>query len=201
MDNGENASRIYVKGGAAVTEVRLFDEVINGGEDIINQIKQNSWIINEANLVFYVDQEAVDASVVEPPRLYIYNAETNRPIFDASNEDPTINGGTNPFTYFLNHGGFLEEENNRGVKYKIRITEHINNIIVRDSTNARLGLTLTPNINIVGLREAIGSDMQGIDYPVAATVSPLGTVLYGSNVPNEFEDKKLKLEIFYTQAN
>ena len=94
-----------------------------------------------------------------------------------------------------NHGGFLEEENNRGVKYKIRITEHINNIIVRDSTNARLGLTLTPNINIVGLREAIGSDMQGIDYPVAATVSPLGTVLYGSNVPNEFEDKKLKLEI------
>jgi len=29
----------------------------------------------------------------------------------------------------------------------------------------------------------------------------LGTVLYGSNVPNEFEDKKLKLEIFYTQAN
>ena len=95
----------------------------------------------------------------------------------------------------------MEEENNRGVKYKIRITEHINNIIVRDSTNARLGLTLTPNINIVGLREAIGSDMQGIDYPVAATVSPLGTVLYGSNVPNEFEDKKLKLEIFYTQAN
>ena len=201
MDNGENASRIYVKGGAAVTEVRLFDEVINGGEDIINQIKQNSWIINEANLVFYVDQEAVDASVVEPPRLYIYNAETNRPIFDASNEDPTINGGTNPFTYFLNHGGFLEEENNRGVKYKIRITEHINNIIVRDSTNARLGLTLTPNMALLGLREAIGTDMQGVDYPIAGTVSPLGTVLYGSNVSNEFEDKKLKLEIFYTQAN
>lgn len=201
MDNGENTSRIYVKGGAAVTEVRLFDEVINGGEDIINQIKQNSWIINEANLVFYVDQEAVDASVVEPPRLYIYNAETNRPIFDASNEDPDINGGTNPLQYYLNHGGILEQENNRGVKYKIRITEHINNIIVRDSTNARLGLTLTPNMALLGLREAIGTDMQGVDYPIAGTVSPLGTVLYGSNVSNEFEDKKLKLEIFYTQAN
>ena len=57
------------------------------------------------------------------------------------------------------------------------------------------------NINIVGLREAIGSDMQGVDYPVAATVSPLGTVLFGSNVDNEYQDKKLKLEIFYTQAN
>ena len=120
-------------------------------------------------------------------------SETNRPIFDASNEDPDINGGTNPLQYYLNHGGILEQENNRGVKYKIRITEHINNIIVRDSTNAKLGLTLTPNINIIGLREAIGSDMQGIDYP--------GTVLYGSNVPSELEDKKLKLEIFYTEAN
>ena len=201
MDNGENASRIYVKGGATLAEIRLFDETANGGSGIINQIKQNNWVINEANLVFYVDREAVGETVVEPPRLYLYNAETNRPLFDASNESPNGNSGPNPLQYFLNHGGILEQENNRGVKYKIRITEHINNIIVRDSTNAKLGLTLTPNINIIGLREAIGSDMQGIDYPVAATVSPLGTVLYGSNVPSELEDKKLKLEIFYTEAN
>ena len=201
MDNGENASRIYVKGGTTLAEVRLFDELENGGADIINQIKQNNWIINEANLVFYVDQEAVGSSVVEPPRLYIYNAETNQPIFDANNEDQLASAQTNPLSYLPNHGGLLEKENNRGVKYKIRITEHINNIIVRDSTNAKLGLTLTPNISIVGLREGVGSDMQGIDYPVAATVSPLGTVLYGSNVSNEFEDKKLKLEIFYTEAN
>jgi hypothetical protein len=201
MNNGENASRIYVKGGATLAEVRLFDELENGGADIINQIKQNNWIINEANLVFYVDQEEVGSSVVEPPRLYIYNAETNQPIFDANNEDQLASAQTNPLSYLPNHGGLLEKENNRGVKYKIRITEHINNIIVRDSTNAKLGLTLTPNISIVGLREGVGSDMQGIDYPVAATVSPLGTVLYGSNVSNEFEDKKLKLEIFYTEAN
>ncbi|NDV15241.1 DUF4270 family protein [Muricauda sp. TY007] len=201
MNSGENASRIYVKGGATLAEVRLFEEVENGGSNIINQIKQNNWVINEANLVFYVDRETLGESVVEPPRLYLYNAETNRPLFDASNEDPTINSGSNPLRYFLNHDGLLEKENDRGIKYKIRITEHINNIIVRDSANAKLGLTLTPNINIIGVQEAIGSDMQGIDYPVAAAISPLGTVLYGSNVSDGEESKKLKLEIHYTEAN
>ena len=37
--------------------------------------------------------------------------------------------------------------------------------------------------------------------PVAPTLSPLGTVLFGSNVSSANEDKKLQLEIFYTVAN
>lgn len=201
IDNNENASRIYVKGGATLAEVRLFDETENGGSGIINQIKQKNWIVNEANLVFYVDRQAVDASVVEPPRLYLYNAENNRPLFDASNEIVTSNSGTNPLRYFPNHDGLLEKDGDLGLKYTIRITEHINNIIVRDSVNAKLGLTLTPNIGITLLQEAIGSNAEGVDYPVAAAVSPLGTVLYGSNVSGEEEEKKLKLEIYYTEAN
>ncbi|WP_437396361.1 DUF4270 family protein [Flagellimonas lutimaris] len=202
LDNGENASRIYVKGGGTLTEIRLFDEIENGGSNIIDQIKQNNWVINEANLVFYVDREALGTSVVEPPRLYLYNAETNQPLFDLSNEDfsPT-NAGNNPLRYFQNHDALLESENDLGVKYTIRITEHINNIIVRDSTNAKLGLTLTPNIAITAVREAIGSDFQGINYPIGATMSPLSTVLYGSNVSGGEEEKKLKLEIYYTEAN
>ena len=201
LDTGENASRIYVKGGTTLAEVRLFDEVENGGSEIINQIKQNNWVINEANLVFYVDRQTLGSTVIEPPRLYLYNAETNRPLFDASNEDPTVNAGPNPLRYFLNHGGLLEKENDLGVKYTIRITEHINNIIVRDSANAKLGLTLTPNINLIGVQEAVGSDMQGIDYPISASISPLGTILYGSDVGPGEESSKLKLEIYYTEAN
>lgn len=59
LDSDENASRIYVKGGATLAEIRLFDELENGGSAIINEIKQNNWVINEANLVFYVDRETV----------------------------------------------------------------------------------------------------------------------------------------------
>ncbi|MEP5614916.1 MAG: DUF4270 family protein, partial [Flavobacteriaceae bacterium] len=67
MDTDENASRIYLKGGAGTyTEIRLFDdeeidsdEENNRGENIIQQIRANNWIINEANLVFYVDSDVV----------------------------------------------------------------------------------------------------------------------------------------------
>ena len=39
-----------------------------------------------------------------------------------------------------------------------------------------------------------------IDVPIMSTINPLGTVLFGSNVP-DFDDRKLQLEIFYTEAN
>ncbi|NNE03765.1 MAG: DUF4270 domain-containing protein, partial [Eudoraea sp.] len=51
MDTGNNSEKIYLKGAAgSYAEIKLFDE--NNGEEIINQIKANNWIINEANLVF-----------------------------------------------------------------------------------------------------------------------------------------------------
>ena len=34
----------------------------------------------------------------------------------------------------------------RGIKYKIRITEHLNNLILRDSTNAKLALGLISDV-------------------------------------------------------
>ncbi len=37
--------------------------------------------------------------------------------------------------------------------------------------------------------------------PTANVLSPLGTVLYGNNVAPADEDKKLKLQIFYTKPN
>ncbi|MEZ4809600.1 MAG: DUF4270 domain-containing protein [Allomuricauda sp.] len=202
LDNGENASRIYVKGAGTIAEIRLFDEIENGGGNIIDQIRANNWIINEANLVFYVDRNTLDAtgtSVVEPPRLYLYNAETNEPLYDVLNESFTVD---EPLGLVLNHDGILKKENDLGVKYTIRITEYINDIIVRDSTNARLALTLTANIGNKTVQESVGvADPKEIDMPVMSTVNPLGTVLFGSNVDAADQDKKLKLEIYYTEAN
>ncbi|MFD2099914.1 DUF4270 family protein [Flagellimonas iocasae] len=200
IDNDENASRIYVKGGKTLTEVRLFDETLNGGDNIINQIRQNNWIINEANLVFYVDQNTLGGGdIVEPPRLYLYNAETNLPLYNIGTEN-IVNEG--PLGLYLNYDGIIDKQGGRGLKYTIRITEHLNNIIVRDSTNASLGLTLTSNIDLIRVQEGMrSSDNQGMDIPMMASISPLGTVLYGSNVDATNEDKKLKLEIYYTEAN
>ncbi|MEP4883323.1 MAG: DUF4270 family protein, partial [Maribacter dokdonensis] len=74
--------------------------------------------------------------------------------------------------------------------------------VVRDSTNATLGLTLSTNIqnwNISDAKVANGEE----ELPITSTVTPLGTILYGGNLettdPNF--DKRLKLEIIYTKAN
>ena len=198
LDTGTNTSAIYLKGGPGTyTEIKLFDE--NNGETIINDIKTKNWIINEANLVFYVNREALDAvgGVIEPIRLYMYNAENNNPIYNAANEYSVADSR---FGIYLDYDAFLVEENNQGVKYTIRITDHINNLILRDSTNATLGLAISPDIRISGVSTAVLSGNVEKKLPVASNLTPLSTVLYGSatGVP---EEKKLKLEIYYTEAN
>lgn len=192
LDTGENASKIYIKGGSgSYAEIKLFDE----GD--IAQIKSNNWIINEANLVFYVDRSTLDGkSVVEPPRLYLYNVDTGEPLYDVVS-DPE--GETSLSTY-PQYDGVLEELDNKGLKYTIRITKYLNDIIIRNAANATLGLTLTSDVRIAGVANTMLADDVEKDLPVISNISPLGTVLYGSNevIP---ENKRLKLEIFYTEAN
>lgn len=206
LDNDENASRIYVKGGpGTITEIRLFGEDEDSqvrGQNFIDEIKANNWIINEANLVFYVDEEAFSGiDVDEPVRLYLYNEETSQPIYNPFNENRTTDDRANEsLRTYLGYDGILEKENDKGVKYTVRITDHINNIIIRDSTNAKLALTTTSNINIVTVTEAMGAEGV-VNMPIMSTVNPLGTVLFGGQVEDSNMDKRLKLEILYTEAN
>ncbi|MGB5498839.1 MAG: DUF4270 family protein [Maribacter sp.] len=202
LNMGVNASKLYLKGGAGTyTEIKLFAEDENESQALIDQIKANNWIINEANLVFYVDRETLDneGDVLEPLRLYLYNAEDNLPLFNRNTED--TDQTTIPLLgSFLNYDGIISKSSDgKGEKYTIRITEHINNILIRESNNSPLGLTLTPDIEFIGINTAMMTDGNEIDLPVAQTLSPLGTVLFGGLPENG--DKKLKLEIFYTETN
>ncbi len=199
MDNGSNASKIYLKGGAgSFAQIKLFDEV--NGTEIINQIKAKNWIINEANLVFYVDRNSLDAAgtVIEPSKLYLFKDNTNAPVYNQfleSEED--YNAGN-----FTNYDGNLYKESGKGQRYKIKITNYINDIIVRDSTNATLNLTLTSDIRVTSAGKAMLANATEGVVPVMSAINPFGTVLYGSdNLPSGQEGKKLKLEIFYTKAN
>lgn len=200
LDAPENTSRIYLKGaGTTYAEINLFDQV--NGRDDINEIKANKWIINEASLEFYIDRETLDAAGgnVEPPRLYLYNAETNQPLFDARLDELDQ---SNTLASYPLYDGLLElGSNDKGIKYSVGITSHINNLIVRDSTNATLGLTITPDIRTTGAVNAMLPNNVEKDLPVISTISPLGTVLFGSEEVAGKEEMKLKLEISYTEAN
>ena len=197
IDTGENPSRIYLKGGSGIyAEVELFEP--NNQENVINQIKQNRWIINEANLVFYVDREALDAAGVtdEVPRLNLYNAETNAVLWNVNfSGEPTLVQRIDN-----NYGGLLEDEGDKGIKYTIRITNYINDIIVRDSVNATLGLAVTADITDATSFGAMLDNTMEEDLPITATISPLGTILFGSNLP-ESDERRLRLEIFYTETD
>lgn len=200
LGSSENASRIYLKGaGSTFAQINLFDQV--NGSEAINAIKANKWVINEASLVFYLDRAMLDAfgSGIEPPRLYLYNAETNQPLFDATLDQLDQ---TNTLASFPLYDGLLElGSDGKGLKYTIGITSHINNLIVRDSTNATLGLTITPDIRSTGAVNAMLADNVEKDLPVISTISPLGTVLFGSQEVPGNEGMKLKLEIAYTEPN
>lgn len=203
MDTGENADRIYLKGGAgSFAEIKLFDE--ENGRDAITEIKNNNWIINEANLVFYIDRETLDASGVsdkgiEPPRLYLYNAEGNTSIYSFPLSANDVPNGPLSLGALTGYDGIIETSSDgKGVKYTIRITEYINNLVVRDAENITLGLSLTSDIRFSANAQAMLEDGEG-EIPLLSVVNPFGTVLYGSNVADE--DKKLQLEVFYTETN
>lgn len=205
LDTGENAERIYVKGGAGTyTELKLFAEAEAEAQAIIDQIKSNNWIINEANLVFYVDQEAIGSQggIIEPARLYLHNLDEQTSLINTFTELNDFESLA-LFGAYLNYDGVIEKSSDgTGEKYTIRITDFINDLIVRDEDNATLGLTSTPSIDIDVLNvfsNAMFEDGSEIEIPAVSTLSPLGTVLHGATDGNG--DKKLKLEIFYTETD
>ncbi|MGS2741378.1 DUF4270 domain-containing protein [Sinomicrobium sp. M5D2P17] len=199
LDNGANASRLYLKGGAGtVTELRLFDP--KGSSDVLEANEKQGWIINEANLTFYVDREKLDAypEVMEPSRIYVYNMDNDSIVADVE-LDYTVNQDKELSRQI--YGGILKKEDDKGISYKIRLTEHVDRILNDNATNVRLGLALTSNINNTRTvsAEGNGEDPELIAAE-ASVVTPLSTVLYGNNVGEEDKDKRLKLEIFYTQV-
>ena len=183
---------------------------------IYHSIK-NRWMINEANLTFYIDKTPAnnmsDTKTVEPNRLFLYDL-TNKKILVDYTYDFTSNGTYPKLNKYI-YGGILSNEDgtmvkqikntageitNKGTKYRIRITNYVRNLIKNDSTNVRLGLSVTESINNIGLSKLRTPNSNLSSAPTMSVLSPLGTILYGTS-PVVPDDKKLKLEIYYTKPN
>jgi hypothetical protein len=137
-------------------------------------------------------------NVIEPLKLYLFKDNTNDPLYNQFLESEEDFKAGN----FTNYDGALNKENGKGHHYKIKITNYINDLIVRDSTNATLNLTLTSDLRISAVSKAMLANSNEGEVPVMSAVNPFGTVLYGSdNLPSGQEGNKLKLEIYYTKAN
>ena len=208
VDGNEN---IYLRGGEGIiTTLDLFSgSLINdNGEEISefdhfkdffydNISDSPKRLINEAYIEFYVNQNFTNSD--EPERIFIYNYEQNTALIDyfldQSVSSTTINAKINHLVPLIKDS----LNDNRGVKYKIRITEHLNNLVLRDSSNSKLGLGVMSNISSVQNFTILGDEDSNSNNSLAAGIilSPKGTILHG-NLSPEIE-KRPRIKIYYTE--
>ena len=194
--------------------------LINQNPGQIYHSIKNRWMVNEANLVFYIAKDKMsNLSTIEPSRIFLYDLTNKRALLDYA-IDNSSNGFFPKFNKIVfggiilnDTGKILKQKNddgvfvNKGTKYKIKITNHIRNLIKNDSTNVRLGLSVTEDISSVGFSKLRTPNTNIDRAPRMSVLSPLGTILYGTNIPfdndpnSDYQKKRLKLEVYYTKPN
>ena len=195
--NNVPTDKLFVQSSRLHGKIRLFADENPDSNSFLEDIRTETFLINEANLIFYVDPESTSEALTAN-RLYLFNYESGAPLTDYTIDASVSNFGTN--SNKQNFGGILElDENNNPYRYKFNLTNHISNIIRNDSENYDLGLVVTANIDDSRAIKALkGIDSETLNYPVSATLNPLGTVLIGSHPDSTLNDKKVKLELIYS---
>lgn len=189
--------RLYLKGGQGSLAVI---DLSNFGSKLA-EIRENKWMVNEANLVFYIDANKMTGAD-EPKRVYLYDLTNNVPVIDYADGTSGFLGTDSKTTRYV-FGGILEKDatTKRGKSYKVRITNHIRNLIKdATATNVKLGLVVTEDISIFASNKLKLKNDVISEAPKGSVTSPLGTILYGSkaSVP---EAQRLRLEVYYTKPN
>lgn len=157
-------------------------------------------LINDAQLIAYEDKTintGGDEDFHKYDRLYVYDVNNNTVLIDYS-VDP-IENTADPYNSRLVHLSQRREDDNGQAKYKIRISEHLNNILLSDSTNTKLGLVLSTNVNATTNAKILNSEGSDVtNVPASSIITPRGTILHGTN-DNVSESVKMKLEVFFTE--
>lgn len=188
-----SAGNIWLKGGGKTSyaTISLFgnDSDNSGKADELETLISNKWLVNQALLTLYVDHTATGLdTIASPKQLFLYDFKNNKVLADYTSDTSTT--GKPIF------GGGLNTTNKSVHKYQFRLTNHINNLIQKDSTNVSLGLVVASDINNSIMNRVKTTDKR---IPMTATMNPFGTVIYGPNASNS--DVRMKLEIYYTKEN
>jgi hypothetical protein len=195
--NNTPTNRLYVQSGTFLGKIRLFDIENQNENELIESLRGQSWLINEANLIFYIDPNLASSQELLAQRLYLFAYNSGFPLSDYVSDGSVSNFGRNSNKKIF--GGLLEyDDNNVPYRYKFNITDHISNIIRNDSINFDLGLVVNADINNITPIKAVTESEQDLVYPLTATLNPLGAILIGSHPDASSEDKKVRLELIYS---
>ncbi len=184
--NGE--AKLYVKGDAgAETIIELFspDELYN--------LRHNNWLINQANIRFYVDESEMNAipKSQQPAALYLYKYDSKTDLSDLNPVLPDNSTVDLPQLFAVYDGTLREDTLNHLHFYQFNITRHIKDVLRRDSANVRLALRIVPKLSDYVTTKTQNKNSDPDSY------LPFGTVLQG----NLSTDKPVELNIYYTEPD
>jgi len=172
--NGDD--HIYIKGDAASGGVvRLFDS------QEIDDMKSQGWLVNKAELFFYVDESITDEFL--PQNLILFDKTNKKLLLDMADPD-NLTANNHLF------GGQLEEDTNGNKFYRFKITQHIKNILEHDEPNVDLSLRV--------ISDPI-SYIKAFSFTDPDNYNPKGVVLFGNQSSNT--SMRPKLVLYYTQPN
>ena len=194
--NNIPSKKSYLNGNGYFSTIKLFDKQDSQNE-LLNDLRKNRWLVSEANLFLYVDQDHYVSSEDLIERLYLFNYSNGSPVIDFTLDNSVNNNQKNRDKFIF--GGFLEYDDlDRPYRYKFRITNHVNRLIRKDSTNYTIAISPANGISSIAYKRAQTSSQEFINYPSISILSPLGVVLHGSG-GDEIDSSKIELEIFYTE--
>ncbi|MEE9350360.1 MAG: DUF4270 domain-containing protein [Flavobacteriaceae bacterium] len=185
--NGEK--KLYLQGAAgSMIELDLFHNTD------LNAIRDENWLITEASLTFYIDQNASGNTV--PERLLLYKVDPDNG--NTINENSQLLDAITQSNYF---NGFLQndsiDDDANALKYKVNITDYISKILKQEDFNEpeKLGLKIYDSNDIPQSE----TDTLIEDF----SWDPRGVVLFGNDYISTDAnfDKRIKLEIHYTKIN
>ncbi|AEW87479.1 DUF4270 domain-containing protein [Flavobacterium columnare NBRC 100251 = ATCC 23463] len=196
---------LFLKGGqGSIAEIKI-------DQALIDDLKNKGALVNDASLYFTVDPNFVNSLsssnksfyYLNPMRLYLFNAEKTRSLLDYTNDITKLTNFPKKDKYV--HGGILQKVNGKYM-YRIRLTDHINQIINDKTgtyTNVRLGLAVAESIYITPEAQGLSAisalkNTTNIlkSIPSTTVISPLGVVLGGMQGEN-----RVQFKISYTKRN
>ncbi len=201
--NGDET--LYLKGmEGSMAVVDLFptaEALEDFRTQFINSDGTQKKLLNEAQLIINENAELLSNPIDvngdtfhKYDRIYAFDIASNSVLLDAG-IDPSVNRD-DP----LNSRTFSLGQRSSSGQYVIRVTDYLNNIIQNGSTDYKIGLVLSTNVNIVANSSVLNSNDVIESVPTASIISPRGTILYGSNTSELNNDKRLKLKLFFTQS-
>ena len=130
--------QIVVQGTAgSEANITLFNQ------EKVNELKASNWLINDASLIFYINQDADTLNV--PERLYLYKT------YDSATSTifSQIKDATSESSFGGIQGQLERDANGKVEKYTFRLTDYVSDILNDDldfSTNLRLKVYNTTDL-------------------------------------------------------